>query len=75
MVNKENKFQTDGNEITDSEPVEKELEFLAKEIAYHDQLYYGEDAPEISDFEYDKLVVRNSELEARSPPNPRGQPE
>jgi len=44
-----------------------ELAFLAAEIARHNALYHTEDAPEISDAEYDALVRRNAELEALYP--------
>lgn len=44
-----------------------ELEFLAAEIAEHDRRYYQEDAPLISDAEYDALRQRNDALEARFP--------
>ncbi|OHC99187.1 MAG: DNA ligase (NAD(+)) LigA [Sphingopyxis sp. RIFCSPHIGHO2_01_FULL_65_24] len=40
---------------------------LAKTIAYHGKRYHAEDAPEISDAEYDALVRRNTELEAAFP--------
>jgi DNA ligase (NAD+) len=40
---------------------------LAREIARHNRLYHGEDAPEISDAAYDALVRENAELEARFP--------
>ncbi len=44
-----------------------ELMRLARAIARHNRLYHAEDAPEISDAEYDALVRRNSELEAAFP--------
>jgi DNA ligase (NAD+) len=44
-----------------------ELERLALEIARHNRLYHADDAPEITDAEYDALVRRNAELERRFP--------
>lgn len=46
---------------------EAELKRLARLIAEHDRRYYQEDAPTISDAEYDALRHRNSEIEARFP--------
>jgi DNA ligase (NAD+) len=44
-----------------------ELMRLAKQIAHHNRRYHAEDAPEISDAEYDALVRRNNGLEAAFP--------
>jgi DNA ligase (NAD+) len=44
-----------------------ELMRLARAIAHHNRRYHAEDAPEISDAEYDALVRRNAELEAAFP--------
>ena len=44
-----------------------ELERLAREISGHDRHYHVEDAPVISDAEYDALLRRHSAIEARFP--------
>ena len=44
-----------------------ELMRLARSIAKHNRLYHAEDAPEITDQEYDALVRRNEALEAAFP--------
>ncbi|MGX7895554.1 NAD-dependent DNA ligase LigA [Tsuneonella sp. HG222] len=44
-----------------------ELMRLARAIAHHNRLYHADDAPEITDAEYDALVRRNAELEAQFP--------
>ncbi len=46
---------------------EAELARLAAEIARHDRLYYVENAPEITDAEYDRLWRRNKAIEERFP--------
>lgn len=45
----------------------QEIKRLAAEIDRHDHLYYNEAAPEISDFEYDRLFRRLLELEKAHP--------
>jgi DNA ligase (NAD+) len=53
-------------ELTEAEAAE-ELTRLADEMASHDLRYYQEDAPVISDAEYDALKQRNLQIEARFP--------
>lgn len=44
-----------------------EIESLRAQVAHHSWLYHHLDDPEISDFEYDRLVKRLLELEAAHP--------
>src|ERR671939_998735 len=46
---------------------EREIESLREEIRRHEELYYVEDNPEISDAEYDALVARLQQLETEHP--------
>ena len=50
-----------------SEDAALELQRLAQEIASHDARYHGDDAPIISDAEYDALRKRNAAIEAKFP--------
>ena len=54
-------------ETLDRDEAAAELERLAGEIAEHDRAYYREDAPTVSDAEYDALRRRNAAIEARFP--------
>ena len=47
--------------------IKREIEALRAEIEEHNRRYYDEDAPVISDFEYDALLRRLEELEAAHP--------
>jgi DNA ligase (NAD+) len=49
------------------EEAERELARLAAEIAAADAAYYREDAPRLTDAEYDALKRRNAEIESRFP--------
>ncbi|MEZ5755258.1 MAG: NAD-dependent DNA ligase LigA [Paracoccaceae bacterium] len=57
---------TDPAALTEAE-ARLELARLAAEIAAANQAYHVEDAPEISDAEYDALKRRNAAIEARFP--------
>ena len=51
----------------EKEEVIKKLKRLAEQIEYHNNLYYNNDSPEISDAEYDNLRIKNMELEKQFP--------
>jgi DNA ligase (NAD+) len=52
--------------LTEAEAAQA-LESLAEQIARHDRLYHQQDAPEISDADYDDLRRRNMAIEERFP--------
>ncbi len=47
--------------------VEKEMRELEKKLEYHSKKYYVDDAPEISDFDYDEMFYRLVALEEAHP--------
>lgn len=51
----------------DTEKIRSEIEALRAQILYHSARYYEQDAPEISDSEYDKMFRRLQELEKEYP--------
>ena len=49
------------------EEAKQRIEELRKQTQYYATKYYDDDAPEISDFEYDMLMVELRNLEAKYP--------
>lgn len=47
--------------------IQKEIISLRRELEKHNRLYYVEDAPEISDYEYDMLMQRLKAMETEHP--------
>lgn len=47
--------------------IEKRIDDLTKELNYHNHKYYVEDSPEISDFDFDAMLVELEQLEAQYP--------
>ncbi|MHA6262033.1 NAD-dependent DNA ligase LigA [Arenibacterium sp. CAU 1754] len=58
--------KTKVEDLTEAQ-AEQELARLAEILGRANLAYHAEDAPEISDAEYDRLKQRNSEIEARFP--------
>ncbi|MGI4846867.1 MAG: NAD-dependent DNA ligase LigA [Janthinobacterium lividum] len=53
-------------ELTETQAAD-ELALLAELISLHDRLYHEQDAPQLSDADYDALRQRNNAIEARFP--------
>ena len=51
----------------EKEKAQNRIEELRKKVEYHANKYYNEDKPEISDFEYDMLMVELKNLEKQYP--------
>lgn len=47
--------------------IKKRIDELREQIAYHSKLYYDNDAPEISDYDYDMMFEELKNLEAANP--------
>src|SRR4051812_24471140 len=58
--------ETAVEDLSEAEAAE-ELERLARGVAVHDALYYRDEAPSLTDAEYDALKRRNAAIEARFP--------
>ncbi len=50
-----------------AKPTARNVESLRDEIRHHDRKYFVEAAPVISDLEYDRLIHRLREIEAKYP--------
>lgn len=53
--------------MSHKDAIRERVESLRQEIRYHDRKYYVEDSPEISDYEYDRLMKELESLEAQYP--------
>ena len=51
----------------DKKQAEKRIEELRKKVEYHAKKYYDDDKPEISDFEYDMMMLELRTLESEFP--------
>src|SRR3979490_110 len=67
MIAKSKKIASPDVETLTKAQAKVELKRLAREIESHDKHYYQEDAPKISDAEYDALRKRFNAIEARFP--------
>ena len=53
--------------MTTVDNIREEIEGLRRELSYHNHKYYVENSPEISDFDFDKMMRRLCDLEAAHP--------
>ena len=53
--------------MTTIDNIRAEIEGLRRELSYHNHKYYVENSPEISDFDFDKMMRRLCDLEAAHP--------
>ena len=51
----------------DKNEINNRIKYLREQIAYHSRLYYDNDAPEISDYDYDMMFEELKRLEAENP--------
>ncbi|MEM9617219.1 MAG: NAD-dependent DNA ligase LigA [Pseudomonadota bacterium] len=72
MTKRTMQFATIPVGVLSPDQAENELARLAKEITAADEAYYSNDAPDISDAEYDALRRRNLLIEKRFPKLKRG---
>ena len=49
------------------EEIKKHMRELEEKLLYHSKKYYDDDAPEISDYEYDMMLEELKRLEAEHP--------
>ena len=51
----------------EKDEIKKRIEELREQISYHNNRYYNEDNPEITDYEYDLLTRELKKLEKEKP--------
>ncbi len=60
-------MSTESNFVMDFETAKNRAEELTREINYHNNLYYNQDNPEISDYEYDRMLRELENIEEQYP--------
>ncbi len=60
-------FMRDFSERYHMNIIQKRIEELTKKLNYHNHKYYVDDKPEISDFEFDKMLLELEKLEEEYP--------
>ena len=71
--NRTNSIETDSNVLAsnptdnNSDGIRKQIEGLRRLIEYHNDRYYNQDDPEITDYEYDQLSLELRKLEREHP--------
>ena len=66
-ANSDNNDSCPKGKIMTKNDIKKRIDYLRQQIEYNSKLYYENDAPVISDYEYDMMFRELTELEESNP--------